>query len=142
MLFNKLKRLADNYMQIWNAESEGLLDIYAVDDLIVEYTHFKRIEGIGNYKKFLQNTYEAFPDMRVSIDSIFPNYRQESATIFWKYSGTHQKHSLFGVEPQGIPISINGMTFLQFAKNKVTLERGIIDNLSLLMQLNQKGRSE
>lgn len=135
MRFNKLKRLADNYMQIWNADSEGLLDIYAVEDIVVEYTHFQRIEGIEKYKRFLQNTYESFPDMRVSINTIHPNNRQENATVFWSYSGTHQKHNLFGVAPENRSVTVHGMTFIQFKNKKVIRERGIIDNLSLLMQL-------
>lgn len=136
MLFNSLKRLADNYMQIWNAQSEGLLDIYAIEDLVVEYTHFKRIEGRNNYKTFLQNTYESFPDMKVTVADLFVNKQQENVTVFWNFSGTHQKNLLFGVEPNGKSISVNGMSLLKIKDKKIVLEKGIIDNLSLLMQLN------
>lgn len=136
MLFNNLKRLADNYMQIWNANSEGLLDIYASPDLVVEYTHINPIKGVEDYKKFLQNTYQTFPDLKVNIMDIYPDKKQGNITVFWNYSGTHKKHPLFGVMPTGKKIAVNGMSFLQIKDKKVVLERGMIDNLSLLMQLN------
>lgn len=136
MLFDGLKRLADNYMQIWNADSEGLLDIYAAENLVVEYTHSSRIEGIPAYKTFLKNTYQSFPDLKIEIGEIFPNKRQEQITLLWSYSGTHQNNVLFGIPPEGKKISVNGMTFLQIKNKKIVLEKGIIDNLSLLMQLH------
>ncbi len=136
MLFDGLKRLADNYMQIWNADSEGLLEIYAAEDLVVEYTHSRRIVGISAYQTFLRNTYQSFPDIKIEIGEIFPNKRQEQVTLLWKYSGTHQHNVLFGIPPEGKEISVNGMTLLQIKNKKVVWERGIIDNLSLLMQLH------
>ena len=135
MLFSLRKR-ADNYMQIWNADSEGLLDVYADENLIVEYTHFKRLEGVEAYKKFLQATYKSFPDLKVDVSEIIPNKKDSSAIVFWNYIGTHQNDAIFGVEPSGKEIGVNGMTFLKFKDKKVVYEKGMLDNLSLLMQLN------
>lgn len=135
MLFG-LRKKADNYMQIWSADSEGLLDIYAVEDLVVEYTHLPKIEGIESYKKVLQSTYQSFPDLKIHIDEIFVNKKENSVTVFWNYTGTHQNNQLFGVQPSGKKIAVNGMSWLQFEDNKVVHEKGIVDNLSLLMQLN------
>lgn len=123
-------------MQIWNADSEGLLDIYADEELMVEYTHLQKIEGIEAYKKVLQSTYHSFPDMQMKIDEIIVNKKDNSATVFWSYTATHQNDKIFGVEPSGKKIMLNGMTYLKFENNKVIHEKGILDNLSLLMQLN------
>lgn len=123
-------------MQIWNADSEGLLDIYADKNLTVDYTHTGRMEGIENYKRFLQATYSSFPDMKVHINDIIANKKDESVTVFWNFTATHQNNRLFGVEPNGTPIKVSGMSFLKFKDKKVVHEQGIIDNLSLLMQLN------
>ncbi len=135
MLFG-LKRVADNYMQIWNADSEGMLDVFADKNLVVEYTHFEKVEGIENYKKFLQTFYHSFPDLKVNIAEIILNKKDESATVFWNYSGTHQNDKIFGVEPAGKKIVVNAMSYLKFKNKKVIYEKGIVDNLSLLMQLN------
>lgn len=135
MLFG-LKRVADNYMQIWNADSEGLLDVYADESLVVEYTHLKRLEGVEAYKKFLQATYKSFPDLKVNVVEVIPNKKDSSAIVFWNYTGTHQNDPIFGVEPTGKEIGVNGITFLKFKDKKVVYEKGMLDNLSLLMQLN------
>lgn len=135
MLFG-LKKKADNYMQIWNADSEGLLDIYAAEDIVVEYTHLPRVEGIEQYKQALQGIYRSFPDMKIHVDEISVNKKENTVTVFWNYTGTHQNVKIFGVEPSGKKIAVNGMSFLQFEDNKVVHEKGIVDNLSLLMQLN------
>lgn len=124
-------------MQIWNTESEGLLDIYADEELIVEYTHIQRIEGVSDYKKFLQSHSQSFPDAKVTVGEIHTDKKNEKVTLFWNFSGTHQKHTLFGVMPSGKPISVNGMTLLTIKDKKVVKEKGILDNLSLLMQLNK-----
>ena len=135
MLFG-LKRVADNYMQIWNADSEGMLDIFADKNLVVEYTHFNKIEGIEDYKKFLQSFYHSFPDLKVNVAEIILNKKEQSATVFWSYSGTHQNDKIFGVEPANKKIVVNAMSYLKFKNKKVIYEKGIVDNLSLLMQLN------
>lgn len=123
-------------MQIWNADSEGLLDMYADDTLTVEYTHTEKINGIESYKKYLQFTYRTFPDIKIYISEIMPNKKENTATVFWYYKGTHQNNRLFGVEPVAKPVVVNAMTLLKFSDKKVIAEKGIIDNLSLLMQLN------
>src|SRR5699024_4573090 len=135
MLFGK-KRIADNYMQIWYADSEGMLDIFADKNLTVEYTHFEKIEGIENYKTFLKSFYHSFPDLKVDVAEIFLNKKDDSATVFWNYSGTHQNDKIFGVEPADKKIVVNAMSYLKFKNKKVIYEKGIVDNLSLLMQLN------
>lgn len=137
MTNHSLKKLADNYMQIWNAKSEGLLDIYADKSLTVEYTHFDRVyEGIEDYKVMLQTTYNFFPDLKITVDEVIPNKKKNSATVLWNYTGTHQNGTLFGVKPSEKRIIVNGMTVLKMENRRIVNEKGIVDNLSLLMQLN------
>ncbi len=133
-----LKKLATNYMHIWDADCQDLLDLYADDSITVQYTHFKEINGLSAYKNFLKSTYQTFPDIKITLGEVLVNKKDGNVTIFWKYTGTHQQNTLFGVEPSGKEISVNGMTVLKLKKGKVISEKGIIDNLSLLMQLNTK----
>lgn len=125
-------------MEIWSGNSEGLLDIYADPELIVEYTHFEKIEGIAQYKKFLQTTYQSFDQLEIHINEVVSNKKKESVIVFWNYTGIHRNHPIFGVQPSGKKVAVNGITFLQFQNNKVVHEKGMIDNLSLLMQLNSE----
>src|SRR5690625_7208536 len=113
MIFS-LRKLADNYMQIWNADSEGLLDIYADPEIVIEYTHLNKIEGVENYKKFLQTIYHSFPDLKVNVVEVEPNKKDQSAVVYWNYTCTHTKDIIFGVQPSGKQIAINGISFLKF----------------------------
>lgn len=137
-----LKKLAKNYMQIWNVESEGLLDIYADNDLQVEYTHYgKTYVGIAENKTMLQTTYRFFPDMKVHIDQTIVSKKTGKVTLFWSYSGTHQEGELFGFAPSGKPVTVNAMTVLTIDKKRVVHEKGLVDNMSLLMQLQQNSKN-
>ncbi|NBC64512.1 MAG: hypothetical protein GVY07_02460 [Bacteroidetes bacterium] len=57
----------------------------------------------------------------------------------WHYSGTHENGNLFGVESSGKKVTVKGMTLLKFQNGKIVEEKGIVDNLSLMMQLGVMG---
>ena len=136
MSAEEIKNLATDYMQIWSAGNEGLLDRLADSRLIAQYTHFeKAYQGLSAYKSMLKMTYHFFPDLQVTIKNIIPNEQENNATIFWKYQGTHKNGNLFGVESSGREVSVDGMTLLQMENGVVSKEEGIVDNLSLIMQL-------
>lgn len=137
-----LKKLAKRYMKVWTANSQGLLDIYADDDLVVEYTHFEKLEGKDNYKTMLRETYHFFPDIDVRCSKVIPNKKESSVTIFWNYYGTHQNGQLFGINPQNQKVNVNAMTVLRIEDKKVIHEKGIVDNMSLFMQLQQSKHEE
>src|SRR5690625_135539 len=135
MIFS-LRKLADNYMQIWNADSEGLLDIYADPEIVIEYTHLNKIERVENYKKFLQTIYHFLPDLKVNEFEVVANKKDQGAVVFLNYTVTNKKDIIFGFQPSGKQIAINGISFLKFKNRKIIYEKGMLVNLSLLMQLN------
>ena len=127
-------------MKIWNAGEEDLLDEFAHKDLDVDYTHFeKTYNSISEYKAMLKQTHEFFPDLEITLEEIIPNISGDSATIIWKYTGTHENGNLFGVESTGKNVTVSGITLLKFHDGKVKEEKGIVDNLSLMMQLGAMG---
>lgn len=128
------KEIAKNYMQIWNAGNDFLLDTWADNELNVEYTHFpKRLVGIDEYRRVLKQTYHSFPDIRISVHEV--DVLDNKAILKWTYTGTHQKDTLFGVDPAGKKVNVSGLTILDISGGKVIREYGIVDNLSLIMQL-------
>lgn len=131
-----LKQIASDYMQIWSAGNEGLLDTFADKDLTVDYTHFDEpYEGISEYRSMLEQTYTYFPDLEITLHNILPSETENSVMVVWEYTGTHQNGNLFGVEASGKEVAIQGMTLLKIEAGKVVREEGIVDNLSLMMQL-------
>ncbi|WP_170245567.1 ester cyclase [Fodinibius salinus] len=127
-------------MKIWNAGEENLLNEFAADDLIVNYTHFENTyTSISEYKSMLQQTHEFFPDLEITLEEIIPSENGHGATIHWEYNGTHKNGNLFGVDSSGKKVTVQGMTLLKFQNGKVVEEKGIVDNLSLMMQLGAIG---
>lgn len=136
----EIKELSSNYMRIWNAGEEDLLNEFAGNNLTVNYTHFeKTYNSISEYKAMLKETHEFFPDLEITLKEIIPSEDGFGATINWEYSGTHENGNLFGVESSGKKVGVKGMTLLKFQNGKVVVEKGIVDNLSLLMQLGAMG---
>lgn len=136
MTDNELTKTAAEYMSVWNAGNEHLLDKLADGDLVVDYTHFEKpYKGISEYKSVLKMTHNYFPDLKIDLDKIIPNEKEGTALILWNYNGTHKNGNLFGVEPSGKHISVKGMTLLEILNGKVKKDSGIVDNLSLLRQL-------
>ena len=132
----KLKNIANEYMKIWNAGNADLLDKYADANIAANYTHFEKpYVGISDYKSMLEMTYDFFPDLKITIKNLIPSENENKVTVEWKYDGTHKNGNLFGVESSGEKISVSGITILEIKNGLVTKEKGIVDNLSLIMQL-------
>ncbi len=130
----ELNELAENYMQIWQAGHEDLLDRYASNDIEVSYTHFDKIyRGIEEYKDMLRMTHHYFPDLSITIYEVIP--AQYQTTIEWAYYGTHENGNLFGIEASNREVQVKGLTILSIRNGVITHEKGIVDNLQLLRQL-------
>jgi steroid delta-isomerase-like uncharacterized protein len=133
---NNLARIASEYMQVWNAGNDYVLDRLAARDIEVEYTHFEvPYHGIAEYKIMLKMTWGFFPDLRIKLNKVIACPESKSATILWEYTGTHRNGNLFGAGPTGKKITISGMTLLEMEDELVRKESGIADNLSLVKQL-------
>ena len=140
---NELKNIAAEYMQIWSAGNADLLDKYADENILADYTHFENpYKGTADYKSMLEMTYDFFPDLKITIEKLIANEGEEKVTVEWKYDGTHKNGNLFGVESSGKKISVSGITVLEIKNGLVKKEKGIVDNLSLIMQLGAMQQNE
>lgn len=129
-----LVQLAANYMQIWNAGAEESINACADENIEVEYTHFpEKYTGTYQLKQMLAKTHEFFPDMKITLSEFIPGVNK--ITVIWYYEGTHKQGNLFGVESSGKNVKVSGISVLDVNNGKVIKENGIVDNLSLLMQL-------
>lgn len=141
MKSERLKELVLEYMKVWNAGEENRLDQYAHPGIEVSYTHFEEAyRGIPSYKEMLRMTHHYFPDMRIELESSLPNENASGVTVFWSYEGTHQNGELFGVQATGKLVSVRGMSYLEVQEGLIKSETGIVDNLSLIMQLGAIGQ--
>jgi len=129
-----LKERAILYMQIWSAGGDKVLEEVAHPELEVTYPHFgQTYQGIDAYREMLRMTYHFFPDLSTNVKRCTP--AENTATVEWTYTGTHQNGELFGVEAGGKEVQVSGITILTFKDDKVIREDGIVDNLALAMQI-------
>jgi len=132
----ELEKIARNYMSIWNYNNQEKLDDFADKNLVVDYSHFPHpIIGINNYKNTLEETYSYFPDIAIELKEIIIAENEKKVTVLWKYKGTHKKGEIFGIKASNKKVEVNGITILNIENNKVKLEKGIVDNMSLLEQV-------
>ncbi|MFD2034028.1 ester cyclase [Belliella marina] len=70
---------------------------------------------------------------------MIPNEKDNCVTVAWEYKGTHKNGDLFGVKSSGKQVSVKGMTLLELENGLIKKENGIMDNLSLIVQLGALG---
>lgn len=126
--------VARRFLQVWNAGGESLVDELAAPDLVVSYTHFPEpLRGAEMFKQALRQTHEYFPDLEIAADEVIAT--EHTAVVRWTYRATHQRGELFGVEAAGKRVEVRGITLYRIERGRVQREEGVVDNLSLMTQL-------
>ena len=64
----------------------------------------------------------------------------DRVVVVWHYEGTHQQGEVFGMAPAGRRVRVAGVTTYRIAGGKVAEEYGVVDNLSLMQQLQADER--
>jgi steroid delta-isomerase-like uncharacterized protein len=130
------KKIANQFLQAWNAGGEDQVDGLAHPEITVQYTHWgELVKGVDRFKDILRQTHHSFPDLQITLDRMVAE--GERVVVWWTYVGTHQREVLFGVEPSGKRVKVSGITEYRIINGQVMEERGIVDNLGLMMQLQE-----
>jgi steroid delta-isomerase-like uncharacterized protein len=128
------KQIARDFLSAWNAGGQDIIDDLAHHDLTVQYTHFgEPVQGIERFKHILRQTHHSFPDLKIQVDEMIAE--GEQVMVWWTYTGTHQQEELFGVPPTGKAVQVQGITVYRIIGGRVREERGMVDNIALMMQL-------
>ncbi len=126
--------IARAFLQVWSAGHLDLLERLAHPDIVARYPHFpEAVRGRDAYRAMLEETFASFPDLRTTADRVVAN--GDEAAVVWHYEGTHQHGELFGVEPAGRRVRVDGMSMYRVADGRVVEERGVADIAGLMMQL-------
>ncbi len=129
-----VRGIAERFIHAWSVGNFDIIDELASPDLQVMYTHFPQTyKGPEAFKEILAQTFAAFPDMKITVEEVIPSGNR--AVVRWVYNATHQHGILFGVEASGQKVRVSGLTIYTIINGKVVREDGIVDNLSLAMQL-------
>lgn len=130
----EVKDIARRFIQAWNVGHLDIVDELAASDLTVSYTHFPEpFQGPDAFKQMLSQTHRFFPDLSLEVHQVIADERR--AVVHWTYRGTFQEGEMFGVEASGQSVDVTGITIYRIADGKVQREQGVVDNLTLMMQL-------
>lgn len=127
--------IARRFIGVWSHDgSSGLLERLAHPDIVVSYAHFAEpIRGRDAFAEGLRQTFHHFPDLVTSPRTVVGHGGR--AAVEWVYEGTHRNGEMFGVEPSGTRVRVEGATFYEIEDGLVVRERGVADVLGLMRQL-------
>jgi len=117
-----------------DATHHNVVDEWAAPTLTVSYPHFPApLEGPEAFAEMLAQTHHFFPDLRIEVHDVIADGHR--AVVRWTYRGTFQHGEMFGVEADGQPIEVSGITTYTIEAEQVVREEGIVDNRGLMQQL-------
>jgi steroid delta-isomerase-like uncharacterized protein len=131
------REIAKRFISAWNAGGQEVVDELAAPELEVWYEHWEGPAlGPEQFREMLADTFSYFPDMRIAVEELLTE--GEKVMVRWRYTATHQRGELFGVQPAGTEVSVAGVTVYRIVDGKVVEERGLVDNFALAMQLGAR----
>jgi steroid delta-isomerase-like uncharacterized protein len=126
--------IARRFLKAWNVEGEAIVDELGASDLVVSYTHFPEpLRGPQAFKQVLRSTHAYFPDLEITAEEVIAT--EDAAVVRWFYRATLRAGKLFGVEAAGQRVEVRGITIYHVVAGLVLREEGVVDNLSLMAQL-------
>lgn len=128
------KSLIESYMQVWTVGQAHQLKDLAAEDLMVNYSHFPEpYTSRASFQAMLEQTHSMFPDLKLYVDELIE--AKEKHTVKWHYEGHFKEGELFGVQADNQAVFVQGISVLQIEDGLVIKEEGMVDNLSLAMQI-------
>ena len=120
--------------EVWNNRQEG-----TVDKLMASYAvahglgdSDMQIRGPGEFKIFLQNMLDSFPDLHISVEDIFAE--EDKVMVSVLLVGTHQGVGL-GIPATGRRISVAGIVLVRIKDGQIVEGWNSWDQLGLLRQI-------
>ena len=134
MTNDEIKSIAERFIQSWSAGGQAVVDELAAPDITISYNSWPApVQGAQVFKSILTQTFDSFPDMRITTHDVIVEGNQ--AVVCWSYKATHQRGIVLGVEPTGAQVHVAGVTRYEIEAGKVIHEQGIVDVYSLMTQL-------
>ena len=127
----ELKPLVDKYVEVWNGGNLSDLDAVMSSDYVYHSNKSPDIKGIVDLKKLISSFRTAYPDMKLVIEDEV--YSENKSAGRWVFTGTNTGPG--EMPPTGKPVSIWGVSIIQYANGKLSEEWIAFDNQSLMEQL-------
>ncbi|WP_239153939.1 ester cyclase [Amycolatopsis sp. FDAARGOS 1241] len=101
---------------VWNAHDADAADDFVVEDFVITNAGV-RIEGRENFKTWIRAFLDQVLDLRLEVAESFQNHDGSRVASRWTVHG--RNNGLFGLEPDGRPISFSGTAVWEIEDGKL-----------------------
>jgi steroid delta-isomerase-like uncharacterized protein len=127
----ELKPVVDKYIEAWNTGNFDSFNAIFDSNYVHHENQSPNIKGIEGIEKLISGFRTAYPDGKLVLEDEV--YSENKAVGRWVYTGTNTGPG--EMAPTGKPVSIWGVSILNFANGKITEEWAAFDTQSLMQQL-------
>jgi steroid delta-isomerase-like uncharacterized protein len=108
----------DRVLKMWNEANLTIVDtVYAQEFVRHDCGAPEDIVGLENVKNYLQNFFNAFPDLNVTVDKII--MEGNKLVQLWTLTGTNIG-SMAEMPPTGKTVKISGVSIIDMVNGKAT----------------------
>jgi steroid delta-isomerase-like uncharacterized protein len=125
------------YVEVWNNHDLAAVDQLFITDYEVVGRPAWREPGAAGLKAFITDNHRMFPDVHHTIIDMVAE--DDKVAVYFKVTATHEGdlNGPVGLVPAtGKKVHWNGMSILQMKDGKIIRTKGIINNMSLMQQLD------
>lgn len=122
----------EKYMAAWSNDIEKLMPFFTEDVVYEDVTFGVVNHGKMELRKFALDFFKAFPDTRFTVTSVVISGNH--AAVEWTLTGT-QKGDMPGIPATNKPISVRGVSMMEFRNGKVSRDSDYWDMATLRRQV-------
>ena len=115
-----------------NQDHDLISEIFAEDLVVHFHGGREEVNGLEEFKAYLDALYEAFPDLTISLKELVGE--DDMVAVRFTGTGTHEAE-YNGIAPTEKEIQLSGMRFCRFDDGKIAEVWGQRDDLGVLVQL-------
>lgn len=142
----KMRSLADELVEAWNAHDVDEILEHLTDDVIwAEPVLEEPIRGKEAVAAHLKDTFHAFPDLRVLKDGfhVFPDTDESAGMTIWTLKATNTGASKeTGIPATGKQVTMSGANLFRLRGDLIKEYVLVYDSLDLLQQLGALPKSD
>ena len=126
-----VQRLFD---EVWNGRRYDVIDELYAPDYVADYRPYSTEQrGREAVRGMVERAYASFPDYHEELLQLVAE--GDKVVVHMRITGT--QHGAWGpVPPTGKPVNFEEILILTFRDGQVAHQRGIVDNLNALRQLD------
>jgi steroid delta-isomerase-like uncharacterized protein len=128
-----LAQLGTDLIAAWNShDADRVAALYAADYVGLDIAQAEPQYGPEGIRRCLADSYQAFPDLYISADTIVIDHNQ--MVLAWTARGT-QRGTLMNIPPTGRPVQVQGMTLFTIQDGHIARSHSVWDLAGMLRAL-------